>query len=866
MTTRRLVALLLLLLLARFSWAADRPPNIVSILADDWGWGDLSCHGHKDFRTPNIDRLASQGIDFQYFNVCNPVCSPSRTAAMTGHFPARYSVHQHFAGHELNRQREMPDWLDPRAVTVSRLLQKAGYRTGHFGKWHLTHETIPDAPHPREYGFDESAVYNGPPPSTTPERLVDDAISFIKRNKDKPFFVNVWLHETHTPHYPSPTSLAENEKLDEQRRVYAAVVRDGDQNVGRILETLESLGLDDKTLVIFSSDNGPEWTGGEKTKHLRDGLGTYYSVGETGGRRGRKRSLFEGGIHVPFIVRWPGHAPAGVKDDATVIAAVDLLPTLCAAAGLPLPAGYIPDGENMLPALEGRPITRGKPLFWEWRGTSAADCWPRVTVREGPWKLALGDDDRAELYNLADDPGEQRDVAHSQRDRAERMTRMATEWRSTLPKAAPENCISKLAASELLQRPNILFVLADDQRWDTVRALAGADIHTPNLDRLVNEGFHFTNAYCMGSMTPAVCLPSRTMLLTGRSVWRLPQVTGLKAPPDVPLLPRVLRDAGYITYHCGKSGNSCRYGNAAFDVNVETEKTGAADMRQHVDQVEQFLATHDRSKPFLIYLAPPVPHDPRVAPREFVQLYDPAKIALSRNFMPQHPFDNGELKIRDEMLAAHPRTPEEMRQHLADYYACISDLDYQFGRITKSLHRLGCSENTVIIFSSDQGLAVGGRHGLMGKQNLYEHVKPPLVIAGPGISHGQSDALVYLYDLFPTICDLAHAPTPPIAEGQSLVPIMRGTKSETRPYLFTAYRQCQRMVRDRRWKLIEYFVGQERHTQLFDLSIDPDEMKNLAGEADAADELDRLREQLGRLGTQFEDPNLALYFAAPGNN
>jgi N-acetylgalactosamine-6-sulfatase len=845
--------------MASLSWAADQPPNIVLILADDWGWGDLSCHGHKDFRTPNIDRLASQGIDFQHFNVCNPVCSPSRTAAMTGHFPARYSVHQHFADHELNRQRGMPDWLDPRAVMVSRLLQKAGYRTGHFGKWHLTHESISDAPHPRDYGFDESAVYNGPPPSTTSDRLVDDAISFITRNKDKPFFINVWLHETHTPHYPSPTSLAENEKLDDQGRVYAAVVRDGDQKVGRILQTLESLGLDDKTLVIFSSDNGPEWTGGENAKHLRDGLGTYYSVGETGGRRGRKRSLFEGGVHVPFIVRWPAHAPTGAKDDSTIIAAVDLLPTFCAAAGISLPAGYQPDGENMLPALQGRPVTRTKPLFCEWRGTSASDCWPRVTARVGNWKLAVGDSDRAELYNLAEDPGEKRDVASSQRDRTARMTRMATEWHASLPKVVPENCISKQAAAESRQRPNILFVLADDQRWDTIHALGNDDVHTPNLDRLVNEGFHFTNAYCMGSMTPAVCLPSRTMLLTGRSVWHLPQVTGVDAPEDLVLLPRVLRDAGYVTYHCGKSGNSCRYGNAAFHVNVETEKTDHDDMRKHADQVVQFLEKHDHTKPFFIYLAPSVPHDPRVAPPAFVQLFDPVKLKLSRNFMPQHPFDNGELRIRDELLAAHPRTPEEMRQHLAGYYACISDLDDQFGRITKSLHKLGYVENTVIIFSSDQGLAVGGRHGLMGKQNLYEHVKPPLVIAGPGISHGNSDALVYLYDLFPTICGLAQARTPPIVEGRSLLPIARGTNSDTRPYLFAAYRHCQRMVRDRRWKLIEYFVGAERHTQLFDLSADPDELENLADEIDAADELDRLREQLRRLGTQFEDPDLALY-------
>jgi|tagenome__1003787_1003787.scaffolds.fasta_scaffold20963974_2 arylsulfatase A-like enzyme len=415
------------------------------------------------------------------------------------------------------------------------------------------------------------------------------------------------------------------------------------------------------------------------------------------------------------------------------------------------------------------------------------------------------------------------------------------------------------SAPAAVQAPNILFILSDDQRWDTIHALGNEEIETPNLDRLVERGFHFNNAYCMGSMSPAVCVPSRTMLLTGRSVWRLPHVTGLQAPADIVLLPRVLHDAGYITYHCGKSNNACRYGNAAFDVNVETVKSGPDDMRHHGDQVVQFLKKHDRSKPFFIYLAPPVPHDPRVAPQKFVRMYDPDKLTLSRNFMPEHPFDNGELKIRDEMLAAHPRTPQEMRQHLADYYACISDLDNQIGRILRSLRELGYSEKTVIIFSSDQGLAVGGRHGLMGKQNLYEHVKPPLVIAGPGVPHGRSDALVYLYDLFPTICDYAQAPIPAVVEGKSLATIIRGEATDVRPYLFAAYRDWQRMLRDKRWKLIEYVVGDQHHTQLFDLSTDPDELNNLAAEKNSAEVLTRLRAQLLQLSKDFGDPDATIY-------
>ncbi len=418
------------------------------------------------------------------------------------------------------------------------------------------------------------------------------------------------------------------------------------------------------------------------------------------------------------------------------------------------------------------------------------------------------------------------------------------------------------ASAKQPPHPNILFIFSDDQRWDTIHSLGNDQIQTPNLDRLVESGFHFTNAFCMGSMTPAVCVPSRTMLLTGRSVWRLPKVTGLQAPADLVLLPRVLRDAGYVTYHCGKSNNACRYGNAAFDFNVETVKSGPDDMRHHGDQVVQFLEAHDRSKPFFIYLAPPVPHDPRMAPDHFMKMYDPDKLRLSPNFMPAHPFDNGELSIRDELLAARPRDPKEMRQHLADYYACISDLDNQVGRILDRLRDLNYADNTIIIFSSDQGLAVGGRHGLMGKQNLYEHVKPPLIIAGPGIPHGHSDALVYLYDLFPTICDLAGTKTPTVVEGKSLMPIVLGEATDLRLYLFAAYRECQRMVRDKRWKLIEYVVGDQRHSQLFDLSTDPDELNNLVDNDSSRDVLARLRGQLRILGRDFGDP-IASFYATP---
>ncbi len=412
-----------------------------------------------------------------------------------------------------------------------------------------------------------------------------------------------------------------------------------------------------------------------------------------------------------------------------------------------------------------------------------------------------------------------------------------------------------LAADPPAARPNILFILADDQRWDTIAALGNPEIKTPHLDSLVDRGFHFTNAYCMGSMIGAVCLPSRTMLITGRSLWRIPANPRAKvAPPGVPLLPTQLRDAGYVTFHCGKIGNSCTFGNAAFNINLETTGRTAQSATEHAQAAIDFLEQHDGKQPFFIYLAPPVPHDPRLAPPSFERLYDASKLSLSKNFMPRHPFDNGELLVRDETLAPHPRAPEEMRKHLAEYYATISHLDHEVGRILATLAERGLAEKTVIIYSSDQGLAVGGRHGLMGKQNLYEHVKPPLVFAGPGIPHAKSEALVYLYDLFPTICDLAGAVTPQVVEGKNLMPIVRGEQPKVRDYLFGAYRDCQRMIRDERWKLLRYRAGAERNTQLFDLQNDPDEVHNLADHPKHSGERSRFEKQLTQARREFGDP------------
>ncbi len=441
--------------------ADDKRPNIIFLFADDWGWGDLSCHGSKMVKTPNLDKLASQGMEFTQFTVNNPVCSPSRTAVMTGQFPARHCIHEHFNNIAHHKKTGMPDWLDPKLVMLPHLFQAAGYKTAHFGKWHLTNGQVPDAPLPTAYGYDETGVFNGHGPqiSMADSSTYDKTIGFIRKHKDSPFFINVWMHQTHTPHYPKEKFLKKFKDLDEQHRVYAAIVAEGDHGVGQIMKVLDELDLANDTLIIFSSDNGPEGTLGPNQKiHGKNKkptpteptpLGRYYSVGSTGGLKGRKRSLFEGGVRVPFIVRWPGKVPVGKTNKTTVITAVDLLPTFCGAAGISLPDGYRPDGENMLEALMGKDVTRTKPIFWQWKGTHNGANWPELGVREGQWKLVIAaDGNRKELYNIPKDRAEKANLANQQPEIVKKLSAKVLAWKETLPKNPPKHCISKLRKQE----------------------------------------------------------------------------------------------------------------------------------------------------------------------------------------------------------------------------------------------------------------------------------------------------------------------------------------------------------------------------------------------------------------------------------
>jgi arylsulfatase A-like enzyme len=447
-----------------------RSPNIIFILCDDLGWGDLACYGHTLIKTPNIDRLAREGTLFTQFYSASPVCSPSRAAFMTGQFPAKLRVHDYLPVPLLPHQVKAgtAQFMDVNVPTVARALQQAGYATAHFGKWHLGDG--PDAPDVKDYGFDRVRVTHGRGPSfgewwTDPtfrprcsELLVDEAIQFVEdcvsgtllcsvpettggpvpETTARPFFINLWLLDPHATLNPTAEQMAPYEHLMPQgvkypgaMAVYYSVVTNLDAQIGRLMAKLDELGLAEDTLVIFSSDNGPEDICIPGSSHSAAGDTPF---------RGRKRSLYDGGVRMPFIARWPGQVPAGQVSES-VISAVDFLPTMCNLAGCGSSLNAELDGEDVSDILFGAGRARTKPLFWDFRFRQAGSLIhhsPQLAMLDGKWKLLMNrDGSRVELYDVSDNRMEVDNLADQEPGRVAQMSARLIEWADTLPPGDP---------------------------------------------------------------------------------------------------------------------------------------------------------------------------------------------------------------------------------------------------------------------------------------------------------------------------------------------------------------------------------------------------------------------------------------------
>lgn len=425
--------------------ADDTVPNILVILCDDLGYGDLACYGHAELKTPNIDQLARQGLRLTGCYAAAANCSPARTGLMTGRTPTRVGVHNWipmFSPMHVKRQE----------ITVATLLRNAGYDTGHFGKWHLNGDfNLPSQPQPSDHGFNYwfSTQNNALPNHRNPNNFVrngksagplegyagplvtDEAVHWLKdiRDKSKPFFMYVCYHEPHEPIASDKQYTDLYPSDDPSYSAHHGNISQLDAACGRLLRTIDELNLRDNTFVLFTSDNGPAITG-------------IHPHGSPGPFREKKGHLYEGGIRVPGIIRWPGHTRAGQLSDEPV-SGVDLLPTLCELAGIERPTDRVLDGESFLPLITQKPIKRTRPLYWHFLRASSA---PKVAMRVGDWKILakldtpplkpsadILEEERTalktampidfELYNLREDIGETNNLAEQNPEKLEQLVK-----------------------------------------------------------------------------------------------------------------------------------------------------------------------------------------------------------------------------------------------------------------------------------------------------------------------------------------------------------------------------------------------------------------------------------------------------------
>ncbi len=442
----------------------ENAPNVIFIFTDDQGWGDAASFGHPYLKTPNIDRLTTEGTWFQQFYVNSAVCSPSRAAVMTGRYPNKANVHWHFSNKaDENKSRCMSDSLEPTIPTLADIFQSAGYKTGQFGKWHLSSDDL-NAASPLDYGFDDertviSNKFGWDVSQMTlfwarsSDLFARETIRFIsdtvtaseKEGKRTPFFANLWTYVPHAPYQLRPsdrevyadlqvnpddfpermaTYMRNAPNLQSQMQTYCAAVTGLDLAIGRLLDYLDAANLSNDTLIVFSSDNGPE---DYAVGHARKG-----AMGFAGQYRGRKRSLYEGGIRTPLVARWPGVVKAGEANKDTTMTAIDFVPTLSKLAGINLPTDMDLDGEDMSDVILGAERQRNKNIFWEHRFPTygdEVDRSPPLLLRSGDWKyMTSPDGSRKELYNLRDDVEERRNLYSEERVIGRRLERELLDW------------------------------------------------------------------------------------------------------------------------------------------------------------------------------------------------------------------------------------------------------------------------------------------------------------------------------------------------------------------------------------------------------------------------------------------------------
>jgi len=874
---------------------AENPkrPNIVYVITDDQGYGDIAALGNRVLRTPNLDRLHGESVRLTEFHA-SPTCSPTRAALMTGRHEFRSGVtHTIF-----ERER-----LALSATTLPQLLETAGYTSGIFGKWHLGDE---DAYQPGKRGFDRVFIHGGggigqsypgscgdAPGNSYFDPVIRSDGTFVKtkgyctdvfftaaldwidhcRKESEPFFCYIALNAPHSPLDCPPGSdtpylaaleaagIADPEQRAKIAKFYG-MIENIDTNVGRLLQKLDEWGLADDTLVVFTTDNGTA-TGAPV---FNDGM------------RGTKVTPYRGGTRVPSFWRWTGALPAGV-DVPAVTAHIDVLPTLCELAGVKIPAGIATtiEGRSLVPLLrDAKAAWPDRPLFthvgrWD-RGKAAESGYRQCRIREGKWSLVNVKNSPTawELYDLAADPGEQRDVAGEHRDV---VARLAAEydrwWQSVQPdlvnenidgpaenpfKAAYERQFDKPpqgnANREGSQPPNVVLFLADDLGYGELGCYGNRAAITPNLDRFAAEGLKLTDCHSASS----VCSPSRSALLTGRTPYRtgvytwIPEGSPIHLRTSEVALPKLLQAAGYDTCHVGKwhlnglfnSPEQPQPSDHGYAWWLATQNNAAPSHAFPINFVRNGAAigkADDYSAPFIA----------KEAIHWLREKRDPQKpfFLAVWTHEPHYPIASAE---RYEKLHAAIADPEERT-----YRANVTQLDDAFGQLMAALAELQVAESTLVFFSSDNGPEglgdKGPGRGLAGelrgrKRSMYEggHRVPGLVRWPGKIQPGsESDLPVIGSDFFPTVVAAAglEPPAGRKLDGVNLLPALGGGTVE-RPVPMYWRWNGKVAYREGPWKIV---VDESlEKPELYNLSIDRREERDLA-----AAEAERLAGMMERL-------------------
>jgi arylsulfatase A-like enzyme len=432
---KKLTSIPLMLACGASVFSANDKPNVILIYIDDMGYSDLSCYGGNYAPTPNIDKLAEEGIRFTQYYSASPISSPSRVGLTTGMFPTRWGINTFLQTRDGNAENEQNDFLNDKAPSMARMFKANGYATGHFGKWHMGGgRDVYNAPSINTYGFDAyNSTWESPnpdpkltatdwiwAPSDEVKRwnrtayFVDKTLDFLAANQDSPCFINLWPDDVHTPW------VYENDETSQRESAasFTKVLKELDVQIGRLMQGIKDLGIDENTIVIFTSDNGPAPAfEGNRTQSLR----------------GQKATLYEGGIRMPFIIRWSGHINPGIVNNNSIVCSVDLLPSLCAITNTTVSTEFNIDGEDMSTALLGNvTYNRSNPVYWEFGKRRPNRVSPHIAIREGEWKLLVnGDGSNVELYNMDTDMYEQHNVASSQLTIANRLKTMAINWYKT---------------------------------------------------------------------------------------------------------------------------------------------------------------------------------------------------------------------------------------------------------------------------------------------------------------------------------------------------------------------------------------------------------------------------------------------------